>query len=202
MADEEKFPQEAPTPIDPENPPEPIEEMQAKTIREIRAETVAPKDLPEGARELREAEEPEAVARRREIEQALDQPINAIEDAVNRLDRATTPRAPRDVLAHPVPDTTNILGRWTVPLSIYDVVYISLAIFTLIELLIGELFPGGEWLAVIVLLAIAAVKAFHVVWYYMHLAYDSRIFWLTLAIPFLIGGLGLIFLMIVPPFGY
>lgn len=202
MADEEKNPQENPTPIDPANAPEPIQEMHAKTIREIRAETVPPREMPEGAREVREAETPEQTAARREIEHQLDQPINAIEDAVNRLDRETTPRTPAQTLAHPVSDTTTILGRWTVPMSIYDVVYISLAIFTVLEVIVGESFPGGFWLAVLVLAALAAVKAFHVVWFYMHLGTDSRIFWATLMIPFLIASLGMVYLLAVPPLGY
>jgi caa(3)-type oxidase subunit IV len=200
MTDEEKnLPVDAePEPINPENPPEPIKEMQAKTIREIRAETVAPSEMPEGAREVREAESAEAVDTRREIEDQLDKPIEAIEDAVNAMDRATTPHHPAEVLPHVVPDTTNVFGRFTINLPIYDVVFISLAIFTAIEVVLAELFPEMWWLPVLLLMSIAVVKAIHVVLYYMHLIYDNRIFWATLLIPFFIALLGLVYLLAIP----
>lgn len=201
MSDEQKRPEEEPTPIDPANAPEPIKEMQAKTIREIRAETVPPEQMPEPAESVREAESPAAERQRRKVEKALDTPINAIEDAVGELDRETTPRTPADVLPHAVPDTTNVFGKFTVPLPIYDVVFISLFIFTVIEVLIGTLF-GASWLVVLLLLSLAFVKAFHVVWFYMHLGTDNRIFWATLLIPFFIALVGLIYLIAVPPLGY
>src|SRR5690606_37123394 len=171
MTDEEKnFNQdEQPTPIDPESPPEPIKQQQAKTIREIRAETVPPSEMPEGARELREGESAEDVQNRREVEQTLDKPIEAIEDAAARLDEVSTPHHPADVLPHVVPDTTNVFGKFTINLPIYDVVFISLAIFTAIEVVLAELFPEMWWLPVLLLLSIAVVKAVHVVLYYMHL---------------------------------
>lgn len=192
---------ENPTPIDPENAPEPIQEMQAKTIREIRRETVPPEDQPPGAREFREAESPEATQARREVEAVLDTPINAIEDAAVHLDQIATPQHPSDVLPHVVPDVTHVFGRFTVPLPIYDVVFISLAIFTVIEVLVGTAL-GANWLTVLVLLSIAFVKAAHVVLYYMHLITDNRIFWATLLIPFFIATLGLLYLVVVPPTGY
>lgn len=194
-------PADNPTPIDPVNPPEPIKEMQAKTIREIRAETVPPSEMPALAKDVREDESRSDVAARRAGEDVLDQPINAIEDAVNKLDRETTPHTPADVLPHIVGDTTDFFGRFTIPLPIYDVVFIFLAIFTVIEVVIGTVLGAG-WLAILVLLALAFVKAFHVVWFYMHLATDNRIFWATLLIPFFIATLGTIYLIAVPPLGY
>jgi hypothetical protein len=203
MAEENKsqnVPVDNPTPIDPANPPEPIKEMQAKTIREIRAEQAAVQEFPDEAQALREAESPEVTAARSEFEKALDKGIEAVEDAANALDRATTPRTPADALAHAVPNTTWVPFIGKVSLPIYDVVYISLAIFTAIEIVLGEL-PHGPIL-IITLLAITFVKAFHVVWFYMHLKSDDRIFWYTLLIPFFIAGLGLLYLLAVPPGGY
>jgi len=200
MTDEEKnVPEDAqPEPINPENPPEPIKEMQAKTIREIRAETVPPREMPEGARELREGESAEEVSTRREIESQLDKPIEAIEDAAAEFDRQTTPHTPADVLPHVIGNTTDVFGRFTVPLPIYDVVFISLAIFTAVEVLLAELFPTMTWLPILLLLTIAFVKAIHVVLYYMHLIWDSRLFWATLLIPFFIALLGLVYLLAIP----
>ena len=204
MTDEEKnIPADAqPEPIDPENPPEPIKEMQAKTIREIRAETVPPREMPEGARELREAETRGEVRARRETEDVLNKPIEAIEDAVNALDRQTQPMHPSEVQPHVIGNTTNVFGRFTVPLPIYDVVFISLAIFTAVEVLIAELFPEMTWLPILILVAIAFVKAIHVVLYYMHLIWDSRLFWATLLIPFFIALLGLVYLLAIPVLNY
>jgi caa(3)-type oxidase subunit IV len=200
MTDEEKnLPGDAqPEPIDPANPPEPIKEQQAKTIREMRAETVPPQEMPEGARELRENETPREMRARREVEDELNKPVEAIEDAVTRLDRDTTPHSPEEVLPHAIANTTDVFGRFTVPLPIYDVVFISLAIFTAIEVVVAELFPTMTLVPIAVLLAIAFVKAIHVVLYYMHLAWDSRLFWGTLLIPFFIALLGLIYLVAIP----
>jgi hypothetical protein len=203
MADEEKNlpPDAQPEPIDPVNPPEPIKEMQAKTIREIRAETVPPREMPEGAKELRQSETPADVAARRDIEDALNKPIEAIEDAVNAMDRATQPQHPADVQAHVIPNTTNVFGRFTINMPIYDVVFISLAIFTAIEVVLAEILPASAVL-IFILMAIAFVKAIHVVLYYMHLIWDSRLFWATLLIPFFIALLGLIYLLAIPATSY
>lgn len=96
--------------------------------------------------------------------------------------------------------TTEVFGR-TLNLNIYDVVFISLGIFTLLEVAIAELLPHGT-IAITILLALTLVKAFHVVWYYMHLNHDSRIFWLSLLIPAFIAVLGMLYLAAVPPTGY
>lgn len=204
MADEQNKqplpPAENPTPIDPQNPPEPIREMQAKTIREIRAETEPTSRQPEGARELKADESPEARAAREAFESTLDKGIEGIEDAVNQFDRATTPRTPADALAHAVPNTTNFFGIATIPLPIYDVVFFSLAAFTVLEVLLGGLQMSG--VLILVLLSLSFVKAFHVVYFYMHLKSDDRIFWLTLMIPLILGLLGIIFLLAVSPTSY
>jgi caa(3)-type oxidase subunit IV len=105
------------------------------------------------------------------------------------------------VLPHIVPDVTNVLGLFTVPYSIYDVVFVSLAIFTVIEVVVGAVLQHSA-ITVLLLLTIAFVKAAHVVLYYMHLSQDSRIFWLTLLLPLFIAVLGTIYLIAVPVRGY
>ena len=92
-------------------------------------------------------------------------------------------------------DTTVILGR-ELPFPVYTVVYGVLAILTLIEVGISQL-PHGS-LMIPVLLGIAFVKAGLVVWFYMHLNTDSRVFALTLIAPLIMVIIATLFLMIVP----
>ena len=87
MADEEK---KQPTPIDPENPSAAIQAEQGKSIRELRdvpMEEIPTEKLPEIAKEVKESETPAERELRRQVEATLNQPIEAVEDAVNALDR-------------------------------------------------------------------------------------------------------------------
>jgi caa(3)-type oxidase subunit IV len=95
---------------------------------------------------------------------------------------------------------TELFGR-TLPLNIYDVVFISLGVFTLLEVAVSEIFPHGA-VTIVLLLALTLVKTFHVVWYYMHLNHDSRIFWLSLLVPAFIALIGLLYLAAIPSTGY
>lgn len=65
----------------------------------------------------------------------------------------------------------------------FGVVFVMLAIFTLLEIAMGYLpnLPGGIKLGVLIFLAV--VKVALVLLYFMHLKYDSRIF----ALPFALG---------------
>ena len=92
-------------------------------------------------------------------------------------------------------DKTVILGR-EIPLPVYTVVYGALAGLTVIEVLLSQL-PRG-FLTIPVLLGIAFLKAGLVVWFYMHLNTDSRIFAITLLIPVVMVIIATLFLMIVP----
>ena len=92
-------------------------------------------------------------------------------------------------------DKTVIMGR-ELPVPIYTVVYGVLAILTLIEVGLSQL-PHG-FLTIPILLGIAFLKAGLVVWFYMHLNTDSRIFAYTLVVAVLIVVIATLFLMIVP----
>lgn len=201
MADEEK---KQSTPIDPENPPEAIKATQDKSVRELRdvpMEEISTEKLPEIVKEVKEGGEtpPERTARR-EVETTLNQPIEAVEDAVNALDTEDkrTP-APTHGLPHRVGDVTVIAGR-TIPYPLYTVVFGALAIVTLIEVAISQV-PHG-WLSTIILLSLSLTKAGLVIWFYMHLRSDSRVYLVVLLLPFFIALVSLLFLVTVPMTSY
>lgn len=103
--------------------------------------------------------------------------------------------------AHHHSDTVRVMGRSiTVPGGIYTVVYITLAVATLIEVLIFEL-PRG-FLTVPLMASISLVKAALVVLYYMHLRTDTRIFTVALIIPLVVAIIATLFLLAVPLTGY
>jgi caa(3)-type oxidase subunit IV len=106
-----------------------------------------------------------------------------------------------DLHAAMLSDTTTILGRTiTVPGGIYTVVFIFLAIATVVEIIVGSL-PLG-FLLIPLLLAIAVIKAGLVVAYYMHLRTDARIFTYILLLPLGVALLAALYLLAVPPTGY
>lgn len=107
-------------------------------------------------------------------------------------------------LAHDIPNQTDFFGLTTINLPIYDVVFISLGVFTAVEVGIGTLSlpEGWIWVKIALLAGIAFVKAFHVVWFYMHLKSDNKVFWLTLMLPFIIAAVGLLYLTAVNPVLY
>ena len=83
-------------------------------------------------------------------------------------------------------DTTVVLGREiTITGGLYTVVFILLAVATVLEIIIGGL-PEGV-LLIPLLLAFAVIKATLVVMYYMHLKTDSRLFTWVLIVPLLIA---------------
>ncbi|MBZ0285963.1 MAG: cytochrome C oxidase subunit IV family protein [Anaerolineae bacterium] len=92
-------------------------------------------------------------------------------------------------------DKTVIFGR-ELPFPVYTVVYGGLALLTLIEVGISQVSLG--FLTIPLLLLIAFFKAGLVVWFYMHLNTDSRIFAITLIIPLVMVIIATLFLMIVP----
>ena len=198
MADEVKNP----TPIDPENPPEAIEQIEDKTVRELRdvpVEAVPTEKLDEVAAEIKEEEPAEARETRREAEDTLNKPIEAIEDAVNAADKEDQALAVHHALPHAISDTTVLFGR-TFPVPLYTVVYGILALITIVEVLITG-FPSG-FLLTLILLGLSIGKMILVVLFYMHLREDSRIFAAALILPLFIAIVASLFLIAAPPTGY
>ena len=109
------------------------------------------------------------------------------------------PAAHEDVHAGPthyVGNTTTLFGR-VIPLPVYTVVFVTLGILTLFELALAEVIPRGG-LTIPLMLLTSLGKAALVVWFYMHLNSDSRVFAITLLLPVLMVLLATGFLMIVP----
>lgn len=96
-------------------------------------------------------------------------------------------------------DTTVLFGR-TLPLPLYTVVFLGLGILTVIEVIIAEL-PDG-WLTAPLLITLSAIKAVAVVYYYMHLREDNRVFAIALILPVFMAMIALLFLVSVPTTGY
>ncbi len=98
-------------------------------------------------------------------------------------------------------DTTVVLGREiTITGGLYTVVFILLAVATVLEITIGGL-PEGV-LLIPLLLAFAVIKATLVVTYYMHLKTDSRLFTWVLIVPLLIALAAMLYLLSAPPVLY
>lgn len=97
--------------------------------------------------------------------------------------------------------TTTILGR-TIPLPLYTVVFGTLAVVTVVEVLIAEFLPREFFLTIPLLVVLSAAKAILVVLYYMHLKEDSRIFAAALILPVFVAFVSTLFLLAVPPQGY
>ncbi len=201
MANEENKSTPVPTPFDENSAPEPIKETQDKTVRELRdvpVETVSNEALPEEAVQIKEGEPSDVREARRATEETLNKPIEALEDAVNAIDKEDQALA-EHALPHRVSNETVLLG-YRIPLPIYTVVYATLAIFTAIEVGISTL-PDG-WLATALLVGLSGAKAVLVVLFYMHLKEDSRLFALALILPLFFAIVASMFLLTVPVKGY
>jgi cytochrome c oxidase subunit 4 len=150
------------------------------------------KDAPvEAADEIRhKAEELEGTAAVQAFEAAKD----ALTEGVEKI-APPPPATIEEAQAEHISDTTVIAGR-VIPLPIYTVVFLALGALTVIEVGLS-LIPHG-FFTIPLLLAFATAKAGLVVWYYMHLNHDSRIFALTLLIPMGMVVLATLFLMLVP----
>ncbi|MBK9123142.1 MAG: cytochrome C oxidase subunit IV family protein [Chloroflexi bacterium] len=96
-------------------------------------------------------------------------------------------------------ETTVVFGR-ELPFPLYTVVFLGLGILTIIEVLVAEVFSSG--IKIPILLALAAVKAYLVVYYYMHLKTDSRLFAVALIVPLVVALVSMLFVLITPPGSY
>lgn len=118
---------------------------------------------------------------------------------------AETPRAQTD-LSHALHEgshysdtvTLPIIGRTvTVQGGVYTVVFAVLAIVTLLEVLIAEIFAPGA-LRIGALLALSVAKALLVIYFYMHLQSDNPLYRIILALPLVIVLVSLLFLVVAP----
>jgi caa(3)-type oxidase subunit IV len=126
--------------------------------------------------------------------------------AAARASHADTPapQAARPLLSSLIDETpdkngTIVLGR-TVHMPMYTVVFATLAVITLVEVIISEL-PEGL-LGTLSLALLSLIKAVLVVLFYMHLRNDSRIFIIALILPIVVSIIATMFLLAVPTTGY
>lgn len=156
---------------------------------------------PESAFEASVADAVEVTERAQET-----QPVQAWNKAITGImgtmsDNAESPLATpahvqySDEVALPFVGTISVYG------GIYTVVFGALAIFTLLEVMIAEILPGG-FVRTVGLLGIGVVKAILVILFYMHLRNDNRILIVVLLLPLLITLLSFFYLLAVPPTGY
>lgn len=117
---------------------------------------------------------------------------------------APAPHAPRPLLSRWIDerdggDSTYFFGR-IIPMPMYTVIFGTLAVITLIEVIISEL-PEG-FLGTLSLVTLSLAKAVLVILFYMHLRNDSRVFIIALVLPLIIGLISAMFLLSVPTTGY
>lgn len=111
-------------------------------------------------------------------------------------------------------NTVTVLGRQiTVEGGIYTVVFVALAILTVIEVVSAEGLKGAihdfpdsaatlQTIKAAILLFIAVIKSALVIWFYMHLRDEKPLLAVVLLLPLLIAGLSILYLLAIPPGGY
>lgn len=111
-------------------------------------------------------------------------------------------------------NTVALLGREiTVEGGIYTVVFVALAILTVIEVVSAEGLKGAihdapdaaatlQAIKAAILLFIAVIKSTLVIWFYMHLRDEKPLLAVVLLLPLLIAGLSILYLLAIPPGGY
>lgn len=114
------------------------------------------------------------------------------------------PAAPAEAAAPPAPAEPHgeyLFGR-PMPIAAYTVIFIILAVTSLIEVFFAETIPFDSWVRIPVLAGLSTVKAVLVMAYYMHLKDDSRIFAAAIILPICVGIIATLFLISVPSTGY
>jgi len=94
-----------------------------------------------------------------------------------------------------------LLGEVTVTGGIYTVVFGVLAVLTLLEVSIAEVLrsnPDLDTIRIGANLFIAACKSALVVWFYMHLNKDNRLFLVVLLVPLFLVIISILFLTYMP----
>jgi caa(3)-type oxidase subunit IV len=151
----------------------------------------------------------EAAEQKAQDEGAVEAWDEGVQDVMANMQDVADDDDPVDMTHdHSHSDTVTLpyFGTFDIAGGIYTVIFIALALLTVIEVLAAEAFPaeGGAMLTVqIAILMLAALaKSVLVVTYYMHLNTDNRIFRIVMGIPFLMVVILLIYLAQVPPTGY
>ena len=111
-------------------------------------------------------------------------------------------------------NSVRLLGREvTVEGGVYTIVFVGLAILTVIEVLSAEYLKGLihdatsaaatlQAIKAVLLLGIAIIKAGLVIWFYMHLRDEKPLLAVVLLLPLLIATLSIMYLLAIPPEGY
>jgi len=126
--------------------------------------------------------------------QAFDSVVTGIQRGIESVMDEPAETAHNDEHAHG--DVTVFRGK-TYDIPIYTSVFLALGFLTIIEVLIAEII-SVDAITIPVLLGIAIAKAGLVVYFYMHLNTDSRVFALTLIVPIIIALLSAVFLFAIP----
>lgn len=188
------------------------EDFTDEQLKDVAQSVPAPDEYPEGqAQELENDIEPENV-----VDKGVVQGLQATEDAsdgtvakawdagvsgiVDGIETIGKKSDASDVLAHHHDtDVTRFAGR-EYPIPVYTAVFIVLGVITLVEVLLAEIITTN--VRIVPLVALSILKAGLVVYYYMHLNVDSRIFAGILILAVIIAGLSAAFLVSVPATGY
>lgn len=107
--------------------------------------------------------------------------------------------------------TLPYLGTVTVYGGLYTVIFGALAVLTLLEVIIAEFIAPGAFfesgsapyqafssVKIILLMAIAVIKSILVIWFYMHLRSDSRLFLWILLVPLFVVLISVLYLIGLP----
>ncbi|MFN8377875.1 MAG: cytochrome C oxidase subunit IV family protein [Anaerolineae bacterium] len=113
------------------------------------------------------------------------------------------PAAPAETAApaHAEPHAETLFGR-PMPIAAFTVIYIILAVTSVIEVFFAETIPFDSWVRIPVLGGLSTLKAVLVMAYYMHLKDDSKIFAVAIVLPIFVGIVATLFLISVPATGY
>lgn len=102
-------------------------------------------------------------------------------------------------MSHHEEDEKTIIFGKEYNMPVYTSVFVALGILTIVEVLISEIIAGNA--KVPILLGMAGAKAFLVVYFYMHLKSDSKVFSFTLVFTSIIALIAILYLIGVPPTG-
>jgi cytochrome c oxidase subunit IV len=136
------------------------------------------------------------LASARAQQQAAVVPAAMVEAAASAHDAHEDDDAP-----HIAPDYTILLGR-RINANVYVVVFGILGALTLFEVLMAEILPYEFFLRTPLLVVASIIKAIMVMWFYMHLKDDSKIFAAAIILPLIVGMVSSMFLLAVPSTGY